>query len=92
MKLKEYLEHLNLLVKENPEALEHAVVYGIDPEGNSFREVSWEPSVGHFRDRDFTSPDNMEDNYEYFYDEDDEDCPSLEDYKNDHPINSVCIN
>jgi len=90
MKLKEYLEHLNLLVKENPEALEHTVVYGVDPEGNSFGEVSWGPSVGHYGDRDFTDAETVAVNWEDEHGN--EDAFTLEEYKEEHPINSVCIN
>jgi hypothetical protein len=46
MNLKTYLEHLSLLVKENPEALLLEVITANDDEGNGFTPVHYSPSLG----------------------------------------------
>ena len=48
MKLKEYLESINELVKNNPSLLELDVVYASDDEGNNYDFVAFTPSVGKF--------------------------------------------
>lgn len=48
MKLKEYIESLNQMVKDDPSILEYDVVYSSDDEGNSYEFVAFTPSVGHF--------------------------------------------
>ena len=48
MKLREYLEALNELVKENPDALEMEVAYTKDDEGNGYQYVSATPEVNRF--------------------------------------------
>jgi hypothetical protein len=53
MKLKEYMEKLELFVKENPEALEMDVVTSRDDEGNGYNQVYYSPSIGIFEDGDF---------------------------------------
>jgi len=50
MKLKEFLDNLNKLVKDHPEYLELDVITSKDAEGNGFEEVYYEPSVGVFDD------------------------------------------
>lgn len=57
MKLKEYLDHLNNLVKENPKILDFDVVYSSDDEGNYYGMVHYAPSVGEY---DFEEPFNSE--------------------------------
>lgn len=44
MKLREYLEALNQLVKDNPQALDMEVVYAKDDEGNGCQYVVCVPS------------------------------------------------
>lgn len=53
MKLKEYIESLNDLIKENPELLEAEVIYSIDEEGNAYNEVYFGPSTGNYSNGDF---------------------------------------
>ena len=53
MKLKDYLEELNKIVKEKPESLEWKVVYAKDDEGNGYQTVSYLPSYGSFDGEDF---------------------------------------
>jgi len=55
MKLKEYIKVLQKIVKENPKAKDYTMVYATDEEGNGFKEVCFEPSVG-----------GMIDNEEYY--------------------------
>ena len=45
MKLKEFLENLNKLVKDHPKYLELDVITSKDAEGNGFEEVYYEPCV-----------------------------------------------
>ncbi len=62
MKLKEYLEKLNTLVKESPELLELDVIYAKDAEGNGFEHLYYGPTVGCFtEDLEFVSVDQYED-------------------------------
>jgi len=46
MKLKEYLEELNKIIEQNPEALEMEVIYAKDDEGNGYQKVNFSPSLG----------------------------------------------
>ena len=46
--LKEFIDELNHLIKENPEAATYTVVTSSDDEGNSYREVYFSASVGYF--------------------------------------------
>lgn len=77
MKLKKYLKKLGKLIEENPEILELQVVTADDDEGNSYTEVCFAPSVGHFEqdDDDFTPLDQFED-FELELDE----------------VNAICLN
>jgi hypothetical protein len=61
MKLKEFLENLNELVKENPQVLEYEVIYAKDDEGNGFREVVYTPSVGFLDDENKYTVEESED-------------------------------
>lgn len=45
MKLKQYLEQLNKLAKENPESLEMEVFTSRDDEGNGYNAVYYSPAV-----------------------------------------------
>lgn len=60
MKLKEFLENLNNLVKEDPKSLDLEVIYSIDDEGNAFRSVYFEPTKGRFDSDEFLSGDQLE--------------------------------
>jgi len=53
MILKEYLENLNHLAKENPKSLKMKVVFSIDDEGNAFKNVLFSPSMGCHNGNDF---------------------------------------
>ena len=46
MKLKDYLDEINGLVKEHPEALELPVVYAVDDEGNNYHHIVFGPTIG----------------------------------------------
>ena len=46
MKLKKFLEALELMIKSNPKILELDIVYSIDDEGNEFKKVYFEPTIG----------------------------------------------
>jgi len=52
MTLKDYARKINELAKKFPDAI---IVYGKDDEGNSFHEVCFDPSPGHFEGRNFES-------------------------------------
>ena len=45
MTLKEYLNALNELLEENPQAGDFLVIYSSDEEGNSFQPVYITPSI-----------------------------------------------
>ena len=78
MKLKEFLDNLNKLVKDHPEYLELDVITSKDAEGNGFEEVYYEPSVGVFDDDEYvpSNSEDFEEEYEY----------------TDKDINAICIN
>ena len=52
MTLKEYIEELNKLVKQNPKILELPVIYSADDEGNHYQMVHYTPTLGTFDDFD----------------------------------------
>ena len=81
MTLKEYIEKLNKLATDNPEALELPVIYSKDDEGNGFQELTWDPSIG-------VAQDVEEYFIESFYSMGSEDLEDLE----DPTPNAVCIN
>jgi len=78
MKLKEYYEALTKLIEEHPEALDMKTCTAADDEGNGYREVTFEPSLGHFSERDweFVGIDSFED----------------WDLDKDNDVNAVCMN
>lgn len=45
MKFKEYLEKLELLAENHPEALECEVIYAKDDEGNGYQKVICSPAL-----------------------------------------------
>ena len=46
MKLGQYIEHLQKIILDNPEAKDYSVVYAEDEEGNRYSEVYYAPTVG----------------------------------------------
>lgn len=50
MKLSEYVQKLQELARDYPDAL---VIHASDDEGNSFHPVSYVPTTGKFEDGDF---------------------------------------
>jgi len=80
MKLKQYIENLQKLAKENPESLDMDVVYAADDEGNGYQKVVYAPTLGNLNgdfSGEFYSVESLR-----------EDGEEEEDY----PINAVCIN
>lgn len=57
MKLKEYAAKLTELAKKYPNA---KVIYAADDEGNDFKEVNFEPSLGNYGDGEFVNDDGTE--------------------------------
>ena len=55
MKLKEFIENLNRLVEDCPEALNMKVISSIDEEGNGFNAVTLPPTIGYYEDDEFVS-------------------------------------
>lgn len=53
MKLKEYVDSLNKLLADNPEAAEYMTVYSLDDEDNSCNTVRFEPSIGSYDEKEF---------------------------------------
>ena len=81
MKLRQFLDQLNNLVKEHPEYLDLDVITSKDAEGNGFEEVYYEPSVGVFddsNDSQFCSRESEDFEEEYGY--------------TDQDINAICVN
>ena len=79
MKLQEYIDNLQELIKENPKLKDATVVYSRDDEGNGFYEVGFTPSAGYFEyGGSFITPEDKE-AWEYYELTDDD-------------LNSVCIN
>ena len=60
MKLKDYLDDMNALIKEHPEALEFDIVYAADDEGNDFQNVRNVACVGLYQSREFTPATDFE--------------------------------
>lgn len=46
MTLREYIEHLNNIVNQNPRALDFTVVYGKDDGGDEYKPLLYAPTVG----------------------------------------------
>lgn len=61
MTLEEYLNNLNEFVVEHPEALHYTVVTSADDEGNYYNPVHYSPTLGLFKNGEFTHIDNFED-------------------------------
>ena len=45
MKVKDYLNHLNKIIKENPQIKEYELIYSIDDEGNEYNKVNNLPAI-----------------------------------------------
>ena len=60
MKLKELLDRLISIAKENPKALEMLVVASSDEEGNSFSPLLYSPTLGIYDNGDFVSEKDIE--------------------------------
>jgi hypothetical protein len=52
MKLRDYYQKLQLLIRISPEALDMDVVYSTDDEGNAYIHVSYTPCVGYYKESD----------------------------------------
>lgn len=80
MKLKEFLENIQEMIKEDPSLLELDVITSKDAEGNGYEEVYWSPSPGVYdSDENEFVPSNSEDfEEEHEYTKED--------------INAICIN
>jgi len=79
MKLKEFLNNIQKMVKEDPSLLELDVITAKDSEGNGFEEVYYTPSPGVFtEDSEFVPSDSEDFEEEYEYTKKD--------------INAICIN
>ena len=61
MKLKEYIENLNLLVAKNPEYAELDVIYSADDEGNQYFPIAYEPTIGFHQRGEFYCQHELED-------------------------------
>ena len=48
MKLRQHLQLINELVKENPEVLDMEVIHASDPEGNEYHKILRAPGMGVF--------------------------------------------
>lgn len=57
MKLRDYIEQLNLIAEENPDVLEYDVIYSSDDEGNDYQKIHYGPSIGYYEDREFRQYD-----------------------------------
>ena len=79
MKLKEFLNNIQEMVKEDPSLLEKNVIFAKDDEGNGFEEVYYGPSIGVLtEDFEYVPSDSKDFEEEYEYTKKD--------------INAICIN
>lgn len=77
MKLEQYIDTLQQLVDKNPAAKDYTVIFSIDDEGNAFKEVHFEPSIGVFEEEDSEFTDLDSEDFENYEPTD---------------VNAVCIN
>ena len=61
MKLRQFVQNLNVLLEECPESAEFEVITADDDEGNAFHPVNYEPSAGTFTDGEFDADTPIED-------------------------------
>lgn len=80
MKLKEFLNNIQEMVKKDPSLLEKNVIFAKDAEGNGFEEVYYSPSVGVYdtEEYEFVPADSEDFEEEYEYTKED--------------INAICVN
>lgn len=80
MKLKEFLENIQRMVKEDPSLLELDVITSKDAEGNGYEEVYYSPSTGVYdsEEWEFVPSDSEDFEEEWGYTKED--------------INTICIN
>lgn len=71
IKLKDYISHLNEMIKSNPEIADFELVYSKDSEGNEFKFVYNLPEIGIIEQSDFVSINQFD---EFGYSEGDENC------------------
>jgi len=86
MKLREYLDRLNEMIKENPECLEYDVITAKDDEGNGYDHVHWTPSVGMLIDGGYgfcSDEEDWNEDQEFSYEEED---------RTQFKPDSVCLN
>ena len=62
MKLKKYIKGLQKFVEANPGSENYKVVTSADDEGNSYNEVCWDPSAGHYEDSEFYQEEDYKPN------------------------------
>jgi hypothetical protein len=89
MKYKKFVEIQVKFLQKNPQAANFEAVYAIDPEGNAFIKVEWNPSLGNF------STDRPNDNRGDFLSKellDRDEALGEDENKEDFPINAVCVN
>lgn len=60
MKLGQYIEHLQKIILDNPEAKDYDVIYAQDDEGNGYNGVNYAPSVGQWDGDSFSSSQDCE--------------------------------
>ncbi len=75
MTISEYADKLSDLAKLYPKA---KICYAADDEGNDYKLVLWEPTLGNFEERDFISESGFKD-YE-------------EDTGRTLKVNAICLN
>lgn len=59
MTLQEYYNKLTYFINNHPQALDFKVVYAKDDEGNEYKPVYYEPSIGFF-DGDYIGANSFE--------------------------------
>jgi hypothetical protein len=79
MTIEKYIDALNNIIKNNPEAKNYKLICSSDPEGNSFNPVNWGPTVGFYSEGGDFTPE------EYFEEWQD-------DYEEPIKANSICVN
>ena len=61
MKLKEFIKHITDLTAKDPSLLDCTVIYGVDDEGNGYREVEIEPTICQFSGNDILTDNDIDD-------------------------------
>jgi hypothetical protein len=86
MNLGRYVELLQDLIYDNPEAIGYMVITASDDEGNSYRENHQSPGIGHFSEEEYGEWTSEEDVAEMK--KSDPDMADELDYK----LNAVIVN